>query len=150
MSLKLSLALLSLWLSESEGEKNAARPMLFSSPSWDISCSMGLLTGGVNSPPVGFHSYLWGQWNRASRPPPPPWMSSTASYLVSPFFPSRFSMPQNTPAGNMLLMSVPLPLSPEPPSPSQTQPSSLSCSLPLCRFPHHCKCTFHQHPLWRT
>ena len=65
--------------------------MLFSSLSWDISCSMCLLTGGVNSPPVGFHSYLWGGWwRKAWKPSPPtfsPWLSSIKSYLVSPFFP---------------------------------------------------------------
>lgn len=52
-------------------------PTLFSSPSWDISCTMCLLREGVSRLPTGFHRYLWGgqrrrrRWRRSAWRPSP-------------------------------------------------------------------------------
>lgn len=49
------------------GEKATLWPTLFSSPSWDISCTMCLLREGVSRLPTGFHRYLWGGQQRRKR-----------------------------------------------------------------------------------
>ena len=108
--------------------------MLFSSQSRDISCSMCLLTGGVNSPPTGFHSYLRGQRSRAYRPSPHPISLAvlhnilSCQSIFSPFFHAS-DHPKWEYAFNDC---APLPRSPGPFSPSQTQPLlTLHVSLPL-------------------
>lgn len=137
--------------SDSPRRENAALwPMLFSSLSWDISCSMCLLTGGVNSPPTGFHSYLWALWRRAYKPSPPPappslspWLSCVTSYLVSPFFP-LFHASEHCKWEYAFNECFPSPV-----SRALFTFTSWASSLSLSLVPAYvCKCTFHQRSLW--
>lgn len=71
-----------------------------------------------------------------------PWLSSIASYLVSPFFPHATVHAMREYAFNECSPS------PGPFSPSQTQPLlSLQLSLTLCNLLHVCKLMFHQSTL---
>lgn len=108
--------------------------MLISSRSWDISCSMCLLTGGVNSPLPVITVTCEESGGTACRPSPNPLSPVFLQNILSCqaiSFP--FSMPQIRPRGNTPLMSVPLHMSPGPFSPSQTQ-SFLSMYSSLCPF----------------
>lgn len=87
---------------------------------------------------MGFHSYLRGQWRRINRPSPSPLLLVVLHKILScPSTFSPFFMPQSTPRGNMLLMSVPFPLGHF----LLHKPSLIALFIPLCSFisSTHCK-----------
>lgn len=124
------------------GENAALWAMLFSSLSWDISCSMCLLTGGANSPLWVFTVTCEDSGGEPTNHHPPnplslslSWLSSMTSYRVSPSPPpSFFLFPRSAASGNMPLMSVPLPQSPRGCFTFTNPTSPFSLLLPLL---HH-------------